>query len=86
MSPTQQSCWCDDPKGLTSIVELTALQKAKSKYSKSAKGRKAVSDYYFRTKPERQKKQKEWRDRRKVQVQIFERFYNMYKDVHPDFL
>jgi len=68
------------------MVEQTSLQRAKEKYSKSIKGKQAMSNYYFRTKPQRQKKQKEWRDRRKAQVQVFERFYNMYKDVHPDFL
>lgn len=67
------------------MSEQTSLERAKSKYSKTIKGKKCVSDYYFRTKPDRQQKQREWREARKAKIQMLERFYNKYKVVHPDF-
>jgi hypothetical protein len=44
-----------------------------------------MRNYYKRTKPIRQQKQREWREAKKARGELHERFFEQYKQEHPDF-
>ncbi len=63
----------------------TPLQKRRAKYNSSEKAKASMRNYYKRTKPIRQQKQREWREAKKRRCELHERFFEQYKHEHPDF-
>lgn len=58
---------------------------AKKKYAKTEKGKECSKRYAQNNKEKIKEIQKRWRDKKKTHTNMCLRFYDQYKEAHPDF-